>query len=182
MRFILLFTLVFSCFALDVSVEQLSPQERADLIAKLTKANQTPGLAQAEAWAEFGKNVGQALVAGAREVGAATNEFAQTPLGRVVVVSVLFKMFGGTVFKLGAALFLIVVCWGLFWYCYNRVITCPKYEYRPFLWGFWQRRVKTATEDADLNGTDQAAVQVVAWTVAITGGIIIPACLIGTAV
>jgi hypothetical protein len=85
--------------SLDVS--RLTAEQKAQLLAHVSKLQESKSAnmsetvrTEAEKWGELGANTGKAVVAAAKEVGVAANDFAQTPLGKVVTVIVVYKMIG----------------------------------------------------------------------------------------
>jgi hypothetical protein len=95
--------------SLDVS--KLTAEQKAQLLAHVSKLQENKSTnmsetvrTEAEKWGELGANTGKAMVAAAKEVGVAANDFAETPLGKVVTVIVVYKMIGQDVinFVVGA--------------------------------------------------------------------------------
>lgn len=77
---------------------QIDAQERIDNTKSLPS--------QLNEWAQLGQNIGQGLVGAAKEMGVATNDFAQTAIGKTVIVMLIWKFFGKSVI-LFTMLFLI---------------------------------------------------------------------------
>ena len=106
---------------------------------------------EASAWGEMGANMGKALVGAAKEVGVAANEFAQTPLGKVTVAIVAYKIvgqdilavvFGGTVMVFGLSLAL--------WFLLTNRFYDRKFETKPTLFGLVNRHYVTEVKtDSD---------------------------------
>lgn len=69
---------------------------------------------EVSAWAEIGTNVGQAMVAAAKELGVAATSFAETPLGKITVAIVVFNLIGGSLAKIVIAFTCLVIGIGLF--------------------------------------------------------------------
>lgn len=96
---------------------------------------------EAEAWSELGANMGKAMVGAAREVGVAANEFAVTPLGTVVVGITAYKIVGRDL--LGVIIGTLIIVFGYsiaFWMFLTRRWSNIQYEYKPILWGAFERR------------------------------------------
>lgn len=70
--------------------------------------------ASAKEWAEVGSSIGKGLVATANEMGVAVNDFARTPVGKIAVALIVWKVAGGDIIHVVVALF---ACGLLFaWY------------------------------------------------------------------
>lgn len=54
---------------------------------------------EAAKWGELGANMGRAAVGAAKEVGMAANEFVSTPLGKVTMGIVIYKVIGKDIIK-----------------------------------------------------------------------------------
>lgn len=54
---------------------------------------------EAAKWGELGANMGRAAVGAAKEVGMAANEFVSTPLGKVTMGIVIYKVIGRDIIK-----------------------------------------------------------------------------------
>jgi len=106
---------------------------------------------EAEAWGEMGANMGRAVVGAAKEVGVAANEFAATPLGKVTVGVVVYKVIGKDVLGvvIGSLLVLFGSILGAYVLIKYRWGSSYKYDYKPFLWGMWQRKVVIETSEND---------------------------------
>lgn len=104
---------------------------------------------EASEWATLGVGVGKALVAVAKELGIAAADFAQTPLGKAVLVVLFLKMFGGVILGGLAGLFIMGMSTYIWWYITKRILTMPKYEVKPVLWGLWQKRIRIGVVDTD---------------------------------
>lgn len=69
--------------------------------AKNPKAPNTSEVVREEAakWGELGTNMGRAAVGAAKEIGMAANEFVSTPLGKVTMGIVIYKVIGKDIIK-----------------------------------------------------------------------------------
>lgn len=130
--------------SLDVSalsqaqVDQLKTQVR-----EMEKPPSTSKVIRSEAaeWGELGANMGRAMISAAREVGVAANEFANTPLGKVTVALVVYKMVGKQILEVITGAFILLVGTSLsLWFLLSRRWEEVKYEYRPVLWGLFNRK------------------------------------------
>jgi hypothetical protein len=107
-------------------------------------------------WGELGVGMGRAAVAAAREVGVAANEFVQTPLGKVTMAVVAYKVIGKDIIKffVGGAILVTFTIAALACAFGMRgrkgVVT---YESKPILWGAFNRQYITSYRpDGDLVG------------------------------
>lgn len=99
----------------------------------------------ASEWAKLGTNLGQAMVATAKEAGMAVAQFADTPLGRITTVIIAYKVVGSEIIRTGLAFFVFFA--GIFSLAYlykYLAYDTVEYEYVPLFWGaFTRRRVKS---------------------------------------
>lgn len=117
-------------------VKQLTSQEQPSNLSEKARK-------ELSAWGELGQGMGVALVSAAKEVGVAANDFASTPLGKITVALVVYKMIGRDLTKFLVGTMILVVGWsfGLNLSLKNRRTGPAQYEYRPFLFGAWNRKV-----------------------------------------
>ena len=132
--------------SLDVS--RLTPEQKAQLLAHVSKLQESKSAnmsetvrTEAEKWGELGANTGKAMVAAAKEVGVAANDFAQTPLGKVVTVIVVYKMIGQDAIGIATGLLTLFIgtLVALFVFRSNR-FGDHDYELRPVLGGLFTRQ------------------------------------------
>lgn len=125
---------------------------------------------EVSAWGDMGTNVGRALVGAAKEVGVAANEFANTNLGKVVTLIIVFKLIGATLIKLLVGGVIMAVSIGLgVWLIRTDRWHDTKYEYRPMLFGLWRKK-----EVTEINWNRNAAEnQLIIGSIVLAVGIII---------
>lgn len=142
-----------------IDTSKLSKAQVAELAAQAEKmASPDPQTVsasvrkEAEAWGELGANMGKAMVGAAREVGVASNEFAQTSLGKVVVGIVAYKVVGKDLLGVVFGSLILVVGYSLaIWMLTTRRWSDVQYEYEPVLWGMYKRqRVVKCHSDSDV--------------------------------
>jgi hypothetical protein len=107
---------------------------------------------EAEAWSELGSNMGKAMVGAAKELGVAANEFAVTPLGGVVVGITAYKIVGRDLLGVIVGSFILLFGYSVaFWLFLTRRWSNIQYEYKPILWGAFERRkiVKISSDSED---------------------------------
>lgn len=151
---VLLATLSFNVFAdqnLDTSglsrdeISALAAQAKEMKDKKESPSNVSSTVRkEAEAWGELGANMGKAIVGGAKEVGVAANDFATTPLGKVTVGVVVYKLIGKDI--IGVIIGCIILFVGTaFGYKLFKSNSYPsKFEYQPRLWGLYHKKVALA--------------------------------------
>jgi hypothetical protein len=93
-------------------------------------------VANAREWSELGTNLGTALVATAKELGMAASEFANTPLGKVTVGVVTYKVIGKELVRTFLALLIfpfgVFIALKMYKVC---AIVDIEYEQRTLFWG-----------------------------------------------
>ena len=143
--------------AIDTS--KLSKAQVAELAAKAEEMSATTPASvsanvrqEAEAWGTLGANMGKAMVGAAREVGVASNEFASTSLGKIVVGIVAYKVIGKDILGVIVGTLILVCGYSLaIWIFLTRRWSTVKYEYAPVLWGMFNRqRVLSSHTDSDV--------------------------------
>lgn len=149
-----------SAQAIDTS--KLSKAQIAELAAKAeemgatTPANVSATVRkEAEAWGDLGANMGKAMVGAAREVGVASNEFASTSLGKIVVGIVAYKVIGKDILGVVFGSMILVIGYSLaIWLLTTRRWSAVTYEYAPVLWGMFnrQRVISSRTDDGVITG------------------------------
>jgi hypothetical protein len=141
---------------LDLS--KLTDQQKADLMAKAAEMQnqQASGISEQarneiSKWSELGVGMGHAAVAAAKEVGMAANEFVSTPLGKVTMGVVVYKVIGKDVLKLAVGLSIMVFMFTVAVVMLFRKKGDVTYENIPVMNGWWvKRRVKNYSPDSDV--------------------------------
>lgn len=153
--------LMASAHAQTIDISKLTPDQQAAL--QKSAASMAPGAAvevknisatareETEKWAELGGNMGKAAVGAAREIGMAANEFVSTPLGKITMGVVVYKVIGKeivrTVIGLGLLIFFFTMAVVMF---RSKKYKHAEYEYKPTLFGLYNKRlIKSATIDDD---------------------------------
>lgn len=84
----------------DISVPNVSQmsKEQVEMLKKQIEikeaAPEQSTTQKVSEWANIGKNVGEGLVATAKELGVAANDFAKTDLGKLTIIILLWHFFG----------------------------------------------------------------------------------------
>lgn len=90
----------------------------ADQKAKLLDAAQhiqkgDTAVSQTKEWVDIGASLGQALASTAKEMNIAVNDFAKSPVGKLAIGLIIWKMLGGAIIHFLGALFcfFLLLCW-----------------------------------------------------------------------
>lgn len=128
---IILVTLAFLCPALAaqeaINLDGLSSEQVLQLKTQAENMKETKDLDKAKQWVEFGEMIGKAIGSTAKELNVAVNEFVQTPVGKMALVLIVWKVAGREVFKFGLGfLWLVfgVILWHRTfwrWYAYKSI-------------------------------------------------------------
>ena len=177
-KFLMIAAMAFASLAATaqtVDTSGLTQQQIQELAAKAAEMKQPTNISaavrqEAEAWGELGANMGKAVVGAAREVGVAANEFAQTPLGKVVVFLTIYKIAGNDLLGvLFGSITLLVGTILAIWVAKTKAFYTREYEVKPVLWGLWNRKVITkVTIDNDWASAKMlgaAAILVLTWVI-----------------
>ena len=118
-------------------------QITADVESKKASPVQTAVAVREEvnAWGEMGANVGKAIIAAAKELGMAANEFASTSLGKFVIGVIIFKLAGSAILHILIGSMVIVISLTLGWKLMKYSESNIEYDYKPVLWGLYNKRV-----------------------------------------
>lgn len=101
-------------------------------------------------WAGLAKEFGSAIGQTAKELGVAVNDFLRTPAGVLLTVYLFWSKLGGILIGIP----FVMLVWTAFFMIWNRYRRTPKaFEYRPVLFGLWQKQVVT-----DYRYTDESEV------------------------
>jgi hypothetical protein len=146
-----------SISSLDVS--KLTAEQKATLIANvaaLEKEEKSPAnvsktiRTEAEAWGDLGGNMGRAAVSAAKEIGMAANDFVQTPLGKVTMGIIVYKIVGASLLKVFFGTFVLLFSYSLaMWFLLRKKYDSAEYENRAMFWGLYNRKLVTkfSTDD-----------------------------------
>ena len=134
-----------------VSLEGLSAEQVKQIQSQVQAARQnaSPELSAVSKASEIGRMLGASLVATAREVGIAVNDFAKSDVGRIVTVVLVWKYIGHDILGVGVGLMFLLagVPIGL---CIARAAYIDQvnkeYAVATYLWGMFSRRVLVKKE------------------------------------
>jgi len=132
----------------SVDVSKLTAEQKATLQKTAEQMQGQPANISAvareetEKWAELGGNMGKAAVGAAKELGIAANEFVGTPLGKVTMAVVIYKVIGKDVigFFVGGGVLIFFCTVGVI-LLRTKHYTNAVYEYRPTFFGMYNKRV-----------------------------------------
>ncbi len=127
---------------------------------------------EVEAWGLLGAGAGKALVAAAKELGMAGNEFAHTGLGKIVIAIIAVKLVGKSFvgISFGIGIMIVFYRWG---YRIMRPVESVEYALTPVLWGAFSRKrivkqtMAKVSSDQQVLGALMIAITTVAAAVAI---------------
>lgn len=145
----------------SIDVSKLTPEQKTQLlgqVADLQKQASNPTNIstslrnEASQWGELGANMGRATVAAAKEVGLAANDFAQTPLGKIIIAIVVYKIIGINILHVVYGVIILTIGLGLsLYFILKSKYSEVEYENIPVLWGLYVRRVvKNGHKDCDI--------------------------------
>jgi len=101
---ILLIPIIGFSQVVSIDLSKLPPEEAAKVLnaKRIINGDYTAKemTAQVSEWANVGTNLGKAMVSAAKEVGIATNEFVDTPIGKLTAGVVLWKVAGKDLLKI----------------------------------------------------------------------------------
>ena len=139
-----------------------------------TAANVSENVRQeASAWGELGANMGKAMVAAAKEIGVAANEFSETNLGKITVAIVVYKLIGESLIGFVVGFLLLVFFFGIaLWFLITKSFYDCEYEHMPFLWGMATRKVLKKFSAPERNHGEIAAARMIGAFIAIVIGLL----------
>ncbi len=108
----------------SIDVSGLSPEQIAQVNADVAAQRASTPVAKAQAvneWVNIGTGIGSGLAAAARETGQVVNEFANTPVGKLTIAVILFKVMGGDLIQLIIGLIFFAAAISGWIACFRRV-------------------------------------------------------------
>lgn len=102
--FILLFCLTFSSIGFAQSYyskmcKGLTDLQCSELIVQAEKMKNVDYASEANKWIETGSKIGLGITGAAKEIGVATNELVQTPIGKLTAGVLVYKFIGRDLVK-----------------------------------------------------------------------------------
>lgn len=103
-----------------------APAAAIEVLNKLPDAPKVEKLSQ---WAQVGVDLGKGMVAVAKELGIAVNDFAKTPVGILTAAVIIYKLMGRDIIHYSVG-FTFIVVFGTTWlYIFRRVCLMDRIEY-----------------------------------------------------
>lgn len=160
-----LFFFVMSAAYAQVDTSGLSKQQQAELTIQAEKmkedgkssvikvTNPAGTVEVVSKWAEAGKSLAVGLGAGAREIGVAVNDFADTRVGKITTYIIIWKLMGKELMGLVMGLFIILIVIPVIWKSFRYLMDEKReYEYYKFLWFIPMRRLKGSSFKIESDG------------------------------
>jgi hypothetical protein len=137
-RFVFIIALLF-CLSVpamaakgDVTIDpdKLSPAgvQQLYMLKKMTEGSQVPTVDQMEKWATMGQGIAKAIGATCKELNVEVNAFVQTPVGKLTVFMIVYKVIGAVILKSIVATVAWIVIMILSWSAYNRLFGTERVE------------------------------------------------------
>lgn len=133
-----------------VDISKLSSDQQAQILKEINNAQSststsTPSTSDVqsklEKWKDIGEGLGAALVSASQQLGIAANQFVQTPVGKITMAIVVYKLIGTGLlqaisFLISATFFFSLAVVFFFKTPMDKV----EYEFKPVLWGMFNRK------------------------------------------
>ena len=118
-----------SAMAGEVSTVGLSKTQIAELTIQAENMKTTGDvttLDQLSSYAAFGKEFGSAIAQTANELGVVTNEFIQTPAGKLTVALIVWKIAGDDLFGIVFGILWFIIMIPLWVHFFRRMVVKPR--------------------------------------------------------
>jgi hypothetical protein len=164
--FVILLSFVSFCYA-SVDTRGLSEEQQAEIALQVAKMKSASGtdvqqkITQAsdtaanisEKWAGVGKALAVGIVATAKELGIAANEFAVTPLGKITTALIVWNYIGKDILHLILSFVLIFIGVPTIWHVFKWIVVerVEYLEYKSWFFGIPRRKIiskETASSEA----------------------------------
>lgn len=148
--------------AADIDTSGLSAEQKAQIALQVEQMKSGPPSAEtAQQWADWGTNMGKAISSTAKELGVAVDDFSRTPVGKITMAVIVYKVIGKEVlrFVAGAVLFFFTI------------IIWARYLRKPFqtIEYYESGKVKSRTNRPPQNDTEMAIYWVHNWATLLLG-------------
>jgi hypothetical protein len=107
----------------ELALQAAKMKENAIPTSKKVMDASDAALDVSKKWAGVGKELAVGIVATAKELGVAANEFAATPLGKLTTVMLVWNYMGKDILGIIMSLTLLFIGLPLIWYVYRMMIT-----------------------------------------------------------
>ena len=84
-----------------------------------------------EEYAQFGAEIGDAIAATAERLGVAVNDFANTPVGKITILLIVYKLIGETVIGIVVGSVFLIISFSIWFYLFRRMCLIQAIEYGP---------------------------------------------------
>ncbi len=120
----------------DIHTSGLTDAQKAELAlqaARLAEKNKTDAqtaaaapdasktLEQVSKYAQLGQSIGAGLASTAKEMGIAVNDFANTPIGKIATIIIVFKLIGWEIIKIIVGFIWFLTMVPLWFYIFRRI-------------------------------------------------------------
>jgi len=78
-------------------------------------------LEQVSKYAQLGQSIGAGLASTAKEMGIAVNDFANTPIGKIATIIIVFKLIGWEIIKITVGFLWFISMTTLWMYLFRRI-------------------------------------------------------------
>jgi hypothetical protein len=134
----LMLTLSTSLFAISsdaisqAGFGDLTEQQQAEIIKavadKKAQATEVTTVDEAQKWVNLGASIGKGLAGSAKELGIAVNDFAQTDVGKITTLLIIYQVIGEDLVDIAGGLLFIIVGFSAITYMFRRAYPTD-YEY-----------------------------------------------------
>jgi len=115
----------------------LTPTQKAAIVSQIAQAKErngpsTPAIStpkELKEWAEVGSAVGKGLVATAKELGIEVNAFAQTSIGKLAIVLIVWKVMGGDILHIFGGIVWFMVALPMWIYFFRKLCIVKEIKY-----------------------------------------------------
>jgi hypothetical protein len=115
----------------------LTPTQKASIISRIAQAKErngpsTPAVStpkELKEWAEVGSAVGKGLVATAKELGVEVNAFAQTGVGKLAIVLIVWKVMGGDILHIFGGIAWVMIALPMWIYFFRKLCVVKEIKY-----------------------------------------------------
>jgi hypothetical protein len=140
--------------ALQMEADSSSPSSTIATVQSISAATRN----ESEKWADFGKNLGTAMISTAKELAMSAAEFSNTGIGKITVGVIVYKIIGHDILKLGVGLLVMFLLPFIILNFRNTLVFGnKKYEYqdRTFFFIPYKKKVLISKNPlASLDGSD----------------------------
>jgi len=140
---LVLFAALFMCGVSYAGIDKddlgdfntLTGVQKAEIVAAIARAKSQNGPAHVatpeklKEWAEVGSAVGKGLVATAKELGVEVNAFAQTGVGKLAIILIVWKVMGGDILHIFGGIMWFLIALPMWMYYFRKLCIVKGIEY-----------------------------------------------------